>query len=176
MPVYGEEFARFSYDLATIVRSMSTAIAMMLATAMTARADTIEKPTVQHGVLRGSSRATGSIDLSTGFPAHLYTASQDGFVSVVLAIARSREYESENAGMAWRPYLRIVSVPSPSRRADGWSTNGVPGDAKGARAELVLRVHAGEQFTIVTTLAQNLAKGRPAAHAEYVLVVTEAAP
>ena len=146
-----------------------------LALAATAgHADTIDKPTRERTRLRGSSTTSGEITTTAGFHAHTYTASRDGFARVTLVTAN--DDADANDGRAWRPYLRVISLPSPTRRGEGWSTNGRSGSATSARASLVFRVHAGEQFTIIATLAENVAKARPAADASYEIAIDEVGP
>ena len=133
-----------------------------------AAADTIDAPTPR-AHLRGTARVSGSITRDAAYPAHLYTARHDGFARIVLATTSTDPHA--NHGHAWRKYLRVVSGTNAHRRGDGWSTNG-----RGDRAELLVRVHAGDELTIVATLAENVAKGVPAATADYALAVTEEAP
>ena len=49
-------------------------------------------------------------------------------------------------------------------------------DTSTGKAELVLRVRKGEQFDVITTLAQNFVRKRPDARANYRLVVQEVSP
>jgi hypothetical protein len=82
---------------------------------------------------------------------------------------------SDNGGKAWRPYLRIISNSNEHRHGEAWSTNGQQNDLSTGRAELVIRVRAGEKFTVIASLAQNFVKKRPDANANYKLFVTEVA-
>jgi hypothetical protein len=139
-------------------------------------ADTIDRPTPQGVPLVAGTELTGTFTLETGFPSHRYTASRDGFVRIELDTSTLPSLPNDNEGKAWRPYLRIISVSSAIRHAEAWSSNGNQLDLAEGRAELVLRVKAGEQFDVVASLAQNLVKSRPAARASYRLVATEVSP
>ncbi|MBX3213208.1 MAG: hypothetical protein KF850_14330 [Labilithrix sp.] len=139
-----------------------------------ARADDIDRPTrVADKPIRGSGEVTGSANLTVGFPYHEYTASKDGFVRIQMETTNVRA--NDNGGKAWRPYLRVVSVPNDERRGEAWSTNGQQNDRSTGRAVLVFRVKAGEKFTVIATLAQNFVKKKPDANANYKLIVTEVA-
>jgi hypothetical protein len=139
-------------------------------------ADAIDRPTlVSDKPLNGSSEVEGSVTLSRGFPYHRYTAQTDGFVRFVMETTNLPNRPNDNEGTAWRPYLRIISVSNEHRHAEAWSTNGHQEEVDTGRAELVLRVRAGEQFDVITTLAQNFVRKRPDARANYRLVVTEVA-
>jgi hypothetical protein len=83
---------------------------------------------------------------------------------------------ADNGGRAWRAYLRVITISDAEHRSDGWSTNGQPGGSRGAHASLIVRVTAGESFTIVATLAQNMVTQQPTAIATYRLAVTELSP
>lgn len=144
--------------------------------AMPAAADDIDHPTQQRGLLRGTSRTSGAITKEVGFPARTYRATQDGFVRIELDTENLADRPDDNGGRAWRAYLRVITIPDAEHRSDGWSTNGQPGGRRGAHASLIVRVAAGESFTIVATLAENMVKQRPAAVATYRLAVTELAP
>jgi hypothetical protein len=146
-------------------------VAAVAALAAPAAADTVDAPTQQRGTLRGTSHASGALTAELGFPAHTYRASRDGFARVELTTANVRD--TDNGGRAWRPFLRIVTVPTARRRGEGWSTNGQPGDPGVGRAALIVRVQKGEEFTVVATVGQNMIKGKPGALARYTLAVTE---
>jgi hypothetical protein len=141
-----------------------------------AAADTVDAPTQQRRVLRGTSEATGELTAEVGFPAYTYAVAHDGFARIVLTTANRPDRPRDNGGRAWRPFLRVIGNPSRRRHGDGWSTNGQPGDPDEGRAALVVRVHAGELFTIVATAGQNMEHGGPSARARYTLSVTELAP
>jgi hypothetical protein len=143
---------------------------------MPAAADTIDHPTQQRGVRRGTFRTPGAITTQAGFPAHTYLATRDGFARIELDTENPPDRADDNGGRAWRPYLRVITIPDAAHRSEGWSTNGQSGGAHGAHASLIVRVTAGERFTIVATLAQNVVKRRPAAVASYRLAVTELSP
>jgi hypothetical protein len=142
-----------------------------------AYADTIDRPTPQQGrPLVAGTEVTGTFTLETGFPSHRYTASRDGFVRIELDTTNLASRPQDNGGKAWRPYLRVISVSSPIRHGEAWSTNGNQLEVTEGRSELVLRVKAGEQFDVIATLAQNFVKAGPAARANYRLVATEVSP
>ena len=144
--------------------------------AMPAAAEDIDHPTQQRRVLRGTSRTSGAITEEVGFPAHTYLATRDGFARIELDTENLADRPGDNGGRAWRAYLRVITISDAEHRSDGWSTNGQPGGRRGAHASLIVRVTAGESFTIVATLAQNVVKQRPAAAATYRLAVTELSP
>ncbi len=70
----------------------------------------------------------------------------------------------------------MIGNPSQQRHGDGWSTNGQPGDPGVGRAGLLVRVYAGEVFTIVAAVGQDMTHDRPDAYAKYTLAATELAP
>ncbi len=140
-------------------------------------ADTIDRPTlVADKPLDGSTEVTGSVTLERGFPYHRYTAQTDGFVRFQMETSNLENRPNDNEGVAWRPYLRIISVSNEHRHAEAWSSNGHQLDTSTGKAELVLRVRKGEQFDVITTLAQNFVRKRPDARANYRLVVQEVSP
>ncbi len=140
-------------------------------------ADTIDRPTlVADKPLNGSTEITGSVTLDRGFPYHRYTAQTDGFVRLQMETSNLPNRPQDNGGVAWRPYLRVISVSNADRHAEAWSTNGHQLDPSTGRAELVLRVRKGEKFDVITTLAQNFVRQRPDARANYRLVVQEVSP
>jgi hypothetical protein len=116
-----------------------------------ATADTIDHPSVGRA-LRGTARVTGTLSPARGFVSHRYRAVTGGFVKVTLATG------------AKRPYLRVLTVPSATRRGEGWSTN---------EPSLVVRVEAGEELELVATAAENVSKGRAVADATYELSTVE---
>lgn len=141
-----------------------------------AAAEDIDHPTQQRGVLRGTSRTSGAITEGVGFPEHTYLATKDGLARIDLDTENLTDRSDDNGGRAWRAYLRVITIANAEHRSDAWSTNGQPGGRRGAHASMIVRVTAGERFTIVATLAQNVVKGRPAAAASYRLAVTELSP
>jgi hypothetical protein len=141
-----------------------------------AAADTVDAPTQQRRLLRGTSQVSGELTAERGFPAYTYEVAHDGFARILLTTANLPDRARDNGGRAWRPFLRVIGNPSQRRHGDGWSTNGQPGDPDVGRAVLVVRVYAGELFTIVATVGQNMEHGGPSARARYTLAVTELAP
>lgn len=155
-------------------RASFFAIALAATWTLPAFADDIDHPTLQRDKpLNGSSTLTSSVDTRVGFPAHEYTASQDGFVRVELETKNLPNRANDNGGIAWRPYLRIISIPSETRRGEAWSSNGDQKDPSTGKAALYIRVKKGEKFTVIASLAQNFVKKRPDANATYTLKVTE---
>jgi hypothetical protein len=116
-----------------------------------AAADTIDHPSVGRA-LRGSAHVAGTLSPGRGFVSHRYRAVAGGFVKVTLATG------------AKRPYLRVLTVPSATRRGEGWSTN---------EPALVVRVAAGDELEIVVTLAESISKGQAVADATYDLATAE---
>ena len=157
----------------TSVRAL--ALLLAVAPALAAHADTLDRPTAQRRTLRGSSRAIGSLTRTVGFPAYTYRAATDGFARVDLQIANAAGRPHDNGGRAWRPYLRILTEADVGH-GEGWSTNGRPGDPDAARATLLMRVRAGEAFTIVATVCEDMTRDAPAVTARYTLVVAEFGP
>jgi hypothetical protein len=139
-----------------------------------AAADDIDHPTrLSEKPLNGSMRMTGVIDTRIGFPSHEYTASKEGFVRVEMETKNLPTRSNDNGGVAWRPYLRIISISSEARHGEAWSTNGDQLDKSTGKAALFVRVKKGERFTVIASLAQNFVKKKPDANATYTLVVTE---
>ena len=141
-----------------------------------AAADTVDAPTQQRRTLRGTSHVTGELTAELGFPAYTYEVARDGFARIALTTVNLPDRPHDNGGRAWRPFLRVIGNPSHRRHGDGWSTNGQPGDPGVGRAALLVRVYAGEAFTIVAAVGQNMLHDRPDARAHYTLAVTELAP
>jgi hypothetical protein len=133
-------------------------------------AENLDSPTVQNDKpLAGASTQSGTIGASLGFPAHVYTAKKDGLVKVVMTTTNVKA--SDNGGVAWRPYLRVISQSNAERNGEAWSSNGYQVGAN-ASAELVFRARPGEKFTVITTLAQHtLGAGR--VNAKYTVTVKE---
>jgi len=119
-----------------------------------ASADTIDHPSVGR-VLRGSAHVNGALSAERGFVSHRYRAVMGGFVKIALATG------------AKRPYLRVLTVPSATRRGEGWSTN---------EPTLVVRVAPGDELELVVTLAESITKGHASADASYELATDEVAP
>lgn len=115
---------------------------------------TIDHPSVGRA-LRGDARVAGTLSPERGFVSHRYRAMATGFVKVALATGRRR------------PYLRVLAVPSATRRGEGWSTN---------EGTLVVRVAAGDELELVVTLAETISKGRAVSDATYELATAEVAP
>lgn len=156
-------------------------LALVLTLAATLRApvavaDAVDAPTQQRRLLRGTSHVAGELTAELGFPAYTYEVAHDGFARIVLTATNLPDRPHDNGGRAWRPFLRVIGNPSQRRHGDGWSTNGLPGDPDVGRAELLVRVYAGDVFTIVATVGQNMNHDRPGASAKYTLAVTELAP
>jgi hypothetical protein len=159
---------------APALASVFTLAAAMLAPP--AAADSVDAPTQQRRLLRGTSHVAGELTDELGFPAYTYQVAHDGFARIALVTTNLPDRPHDNAGRAWRPFLRVIGNPSPRRHGDGWSTNGQPGDAEAGRGSLIVRVFAGEQLTIVVSVGQNMLHDRPEARARYTLSVTELAP
>ncbi len=131
-----------------------------------AAAENLDNPTVlTDKPLNGGSSLAGTITPRVGFPAHVYTASKEGLVRVVMTTT------SASGGTARRPYLRVLSQSNTERHAEAWSSNGYRNGAS-ATAELVFRVRPGEKFTVIATLGQHLEGGRRV-NADYTLTVKE---
>ena len=158
-------------------RTIPLAFAGLLAIATLVRpawADTIDSPTlVADAPLDGSTVVDGEVTLSAGGPYHRYTAQTDGLVRIRMQTQNLPDRPHDNEGVAWRPYLRVIAVSSPTRHAEALSTNGHQLDTAMGQAELVMRVAKGERFDVITTLAQNFVKKRPDARATYRIVVQE---
>jgi len=153
------------YGVAIAVLSAATSWALMAAAA-----ENLDNPTVLAAKpLNGASTVSGKISPQVGFPAHIYTASKDGMARVI--IETSNVKASDNGGIAWRPYMRALSVSNAERNGEAWSTNGYRDGAK-ASGELVFRVRKGEKFTVIATLGQHLEAGARA-NANYTLTVKE---
>lgn len=135
-----------------------------------AAAENLDNPTiVSSKPLEGASSQEGTISASLGFPGHVYTSKKEGFIRVVMKVWNAKA--SDNGGVAWRPYMRILSQSNANRNGEAWSSNGYVTGAT-AEAELVLRVHPGEKFTIIPTLALHTL-GAQRANAKYTITVKE---
>jgi hypothetical protein len=130
------------------------AFAWMVAATRASAADTIDHPSVGRA-LRGSAHISGKLTRERGFVSHRYRAVTDGFVKITLATGSKR------------PYLRVLTVPSPTRRGEGWSTN---------EPTLVVRVERGSELEVVATLAVNITKGSAFDEATYELATVELTP
>ena len=128
--------------------------ALLVAATGASAADTIDQPSVGRA-LRGSAHVSGKLTPERGFVSHRYRALTDGFVKITLATG------------AKRPYLRVLTVPSPTRRGEGWSTN---------EPTLVVRVARGSELELVATLAVNITKGTAIGEATYELATVELTP
>jgi hypothetical protein len=104
-----------------------------------------------------------------GFPGHVYTSKKDGFIKVVMRTSNVKA--SDNGGVAWRPYLRVLSQSNAERNGEAWSSNGYQNGAN-AEAELVLRVRKGEKFTVIASLALHTL-GSQRGNANYTVTVKE---
>jgi hypothetical protein len=158
-----------------LVRSLALLFTFAVAPSAAA-ADSVDAPTQQRRMLRGTSHVAGELTTELGFPAYTYEAARDGFARIVLTTENLPDRPHDNGGRAWRPFLRVIGNPSHRRHGDGWSTNGQPGDPGVGRAALLVRVYAGEAFTIVATVGQNMMHDQPAARTRYTLAVTELSP
>jgi hypothetical protein len=127
---------------------------LLVAATGASAADTIDQPSVGRA-LRGSAQVSGKLTRERGFVSHRYRAAADGFVKITLATG------------AKRPYLRVLSVPSATRRGEGWSTN---------EPTLVVRVTRGNELELVATLAVNITKGSAVGEATYELATVELTP
>ncbi len=153
------------YGIAIAVLSAGTSWALMAAAA-----ENLDNPTTRASQpLDGASTVTGKITPQVGFPAHIYTASKDGMVRIV--IETSNVNPNENGGIAFRPYMRALSVSNAERNGEAWSTNGYRHGAT-ASGEIVFRVRKGEKFTVVATLGQHL-EGGSRVNANYTVTVKE---
>ena len=153
------------YGVAVAVLSVGTSWALMAAAA-----ENLDNPTVLAAKpLNGASTVSGKITPQVGFPAHTYTASKDGMARII--IETSNVKPSDNGGLAWRPYMRALSVSNSERNGEAWSTNGYRDGAK-ASGEIVFRVRKGEKFTVIATLGQHLEAGARV-NANYTLTVKE---
>jgi hypothetical protein len=153
------------YGVAIAVLSAGTSWALMAAAA-----ENLDNPTVRATQpLNGPSTITGKITPQVGFPAHIYTASKDGMVRIIIDV--SNVNPKDNGGIAFRPYMRALSISNAERNGEAWSTNGYRNGAT-ASGEIVFRVKKGEKFTIVATLGQHLESGARA-NANYTLTVKE---
>jgi len=128
--------------------------ALLVAATGASAADTIDQPSVGRA-LRGSAHVSGKLTRERGFVSHRYRAVTDGFVKITLATG------------AKRPYLRVLTVPSTTRRGEGWSTN---------EPSLVVRVARGSELELVATLAVNITKGTAVGEATYELATVEMTP
>ena len=117
----------------------------------------------------GPVTITGKISPKVGFPAHIYTASKDGMVRIIMET--SNVNPRDNGGIAYRPYMRALSISNAERNGEAWSTNGYRNGAT-ASGEIVFRVKKGEKFTVVATLGQHLEAGARV-NANYTLTVKE---
>ena len=133
-------------------------------------AESLDSPTIiADKPLVGPSTQSGTISARVGFPGHVYTAKKDGFVKVVMKTTNVKP--SDNNGVAWRPYMRILSQSNATRNGEAWSSNGYQTGAT-AEAEIVLRVTAGEKFTVVASLALHTL-GAQRVNANYTVTVKE---
>ena len=154
------------YGVGIAVLSAGTSWALFAAAAT----ESLDNPTVRASQpLDGASTVTGKITPQVGFPAHIYTAKKDGVVRIV--IETSNVKASDNGGIAYRPYMRALSISNAERNGEAWSTNGYRHGAT-ASGEIVFRVRAGEKFTVVATLGQHLEAGSRV-NANYTLTVKE---
>lgn len=117
-------------------------------------ADTIDQPTVGRG-LRGSAHVSGTLTPERGFVSHRYRAVASGFVKIAVATGKKR------------PFLRVLTVPSATRRGEGWSTN---------ERALVVRVTRGDELELVITLAESITKGRAVSEGTYDVATVEVTP
>ncbi len=135
-----------------------------------AAAENLDNPTIlKDQALNGRSTVSGQITPKVGFPAHVYTASKDGLVKVVMQT--SNVNPRDNGGVAWRPYLRVLSQSNEERNGEAWSSNGYRNGAT-AEAEVVFRARKGEKFTVIATLGQHL-EGGSRVNAKYTVTVKE---
>lgn len=133
-------------------------------------AENIDNPTVLASQpLNGASSISGRISPQVGFPAHVYTASKDGMARIVMET--SNVNPRDNGGVAYRPYVRALSVSNAERNGEAWSSNGYRNGAT-ASADLIFRVRKGEKFTVVATLGQHL-EAAPRVNVNYKLTVKE---
>jgi hypothetical protein len=125
------------YGAAVAVLSAATSWALVAAAA-----EDLDNPTVRPSQpLAGASTVSGQITPQIGFPAHIYTASKDGLARIVMET--SNVNPRDNGGIAWRPYMRALSISNAERNGEAWSSNGYRNGAT-ASAEIVFRVRAGE--------------------------------
>jgi hypothetical protein len=133
-------------------------------------AENIDQPTIlANQPLNGASSRTGTITPRVGFPAHIYTASKDGLVKVTMETSNVKA--SDNGGVAWRPYVRVLAQSNAERNGEAWSSNGYRNGAT-ASADVIIRAKRGEKFTIVATLGQHL-EGGSRVNANYTVTVKE---
>ncbi len=133
-------------------------------------AESLDQPTIlANQPLDGASSRTGTITPRVGFPAHVYTASKDGLVKITMQTSNVRA--SDNGGVAWRPYLRVLSQSSAERNGEAWSSNGYRNGAT-ASADIVFRVKRGEKFTVIATLGQHT-ESATRVNANYTVTVKE---
>jgi hypothetical protein len=153
------------------VRAAGLALALALMSIPAAiAAENLDAPTLLAAKpLAGASSQSGVINKTVGFPAHVYTANKDGMVKVVMRTTNVTA--SDNGGIAWRPYVRVLSQPNANRSGEAWSSNGYQTGAS-AEAELVFRVTKGEKFTVIATLALHTL-GSTRANANYTITVKE---
>jgi hypothetical protein len=153
------------YGVAIAVLTAATSWALIAAAA-----ENLDNPTVRPTQpLNGASTVSGRITPQIGFPAHIYTASKDGMARII--IDTSNINARDNGGVAWRPYMRALSISNAERNGEAWSTNGYRDGTK-ASGELVFRVRKGEKFTVIATLGQHL-EGGSRVTANYTLTVKE---
>ena len=132
--------------------------------------ENLDNPTIlPDKPLVGASTQSGIINARVGFPAHVYTAKKDGFIKVIMTTTNVKA--SDNGGVAFRPYMRVISQPNSERSGEAWSSNGYQTGAK-AEAELVIRVKAGEKFTVIASLALHTL-GATRVNANYTVTVKE---
>ncbi|MBS2011971.1 MAG: hypothetical protein JST00_03725 [Deltaproteobacteria bacterium] len=135
-----------------------------------AAAENIDNPTLQSNApLAGGATVSGTITPRVGFPAHVYTASSEGLVKI--AMTTENVNARDNGGVAWRPYVRVLSQSNAERNGEAWSSNGYQTGAK-AEAEVVFRARPGEKFTVIATLGQHLGGGSRV-NAKYTLTAKE---
>ncbi len=159
--------ARISWRYGVAVAVLATATSWAL---IAAAAENLDNPTVRaNQPLDGPTTITGKISPKVGFPAHIYTASKDGMVRIIMET--SNVNPRDNGGIAYRPYMRALSISNAERNGEAWSTNGYRNGAT-ASGEIVFRVKKGEKFTVVATLGQHLEAGARV-NANYTLTVKE---
>ena len=153
------------YGVAIAVLGAATSYALMARAA-----EDLDHPTIKGDQpLNGASTVSGQITPRVGFPAHVYTASKDGIVKVV--IETSNINARDNGGQAWRPYMRVLSQSNAERNGEAWSTNGFR-NGTSAKGELVFRVKRGEKFNVIATLGQHIESSQRAT-VNYKLTVKE---
>lgn len=157
----------------TSIRNLLGAMTLGLALAWAPSAlavENLDNPTViADKPLVGASTQSGTINARVGFPGHVYTAKKDGFIKVIMVTTNVKA--SDNGGVAYRPYMRILSQSNAERNGEAWSSNGYQNGAK-AEAEIVIRARAGEKFTVVASLAIHTL-GSQRVNANYTVTVKE---